>query len=85
MSHKQIEKKGQPSLSHLSTEQDRYLMEAKILARLPGELCNPLDGDIRGVVEIIHHNGVETPLEELQHRVASDVARSARHQNVRRH
>lgn len=82
---KRKKKKSRPIPSHLSNEQNRYLMETKILAGLPGKFHNSLDGDVRRVVEIIHHDGIEPPLKELQHRVAPDVARPARHQNILRH
>ncbi|RRT58514.1 hypothetical protein B296_00003846 [Ensete ventricosum] len=65
-------------------ESNRYPMEAEVLAELPGELPDPLESDLRGVVEVVHHDGAVTPLEELQHRMAADVPGTARHQNVPR-
>lgn len=59
-------------------------MEGEVLPELPRELPDPLEGDLRGVVEIVHHDGAVAPLEELQHGMAADVAGTAGDQNVPR-
>ena len=62
-----------------------YLINAQVFAVVAGEFSDALDGDLGGVVEVIHHDDGEPLEEELQHGVAPDVARAARDQHASRH
>lgn len=62
-----------------------HLVEGQVPAEFAGELHHPLHGHLRGVVEVVHDDGLESAEEELQHRVAPDVARSPRHEHPHRH
>ncbi|RWW63864.1 hypothetical protein BHE74_00028940 [Ensete ventricosum] len=59
-------------------------MEGEVIAELPREVPDPLEADLRGVVEVVDHDGAVAPLEELQHGMAADVAGTAGDQNVPR-
>ncbi|RWW33958.1 hypothetical protein GW17_00001310 [Ensete ventricosum] len=56
-------------------------MEGEVLSELPRELPDPLDGNLRGVVEAVQHDDPEAPFEELQRRVAADVPGATGDQN----
>lgn len=72
--------------SKLNTRGSRqYPIEGEILSELPRELPDPLQGDRRGVLEVIRHDGAVAPLEELQHGVATDVPGATSDEDVPRH
>ena len=46
-----------------------------------GEFADAVERDLGGVVEVVDDDDAEALLEELQHGVAADVSRAARHQD----
>lgn len=60
-------------------------MKSKVLAETSSEFRDSLDGDLGGVVKVIHDDDVEPFAEELQHGVAPDVAGTAGDQHAPRH
>lgn len=67
----------QLAASNPNRKAEEYLVKHEILAELPGELGDALDGDLGGVVEVVDHDDLVASQEELQDGVAPDVACAA--------
>lgn len=63
----------------------RYPVKDKIAGIFPSKLLHPLDSNSRRIIQIINHDGLVATQEQLQHRVAPDIPRSACHQYALRH
>jgi hypothetical protein len=62
-------------------EWPRHLVEREVAGVVPRERGDAADGQLGGVVEVVDDDGAEAREEELQHGVATDVARPARDQH----
>lgn len=61
------------------------LMKAEVGAMFAGELLDPLDGNLRRIVQIIDDHCLVSAEQQLQHRVGSDVPGATCHEYTRRH
>nr|AFK36931.1 unknown [Lotus japonicus] len=72
---------GNKNLLQRSSVPEVNLVKEEIIPKLSGELLDPVDCNIGGIVKVIDDDGFETAEQELKNGVTTDVTGSTGHQH----
>lgn len=71
----------QPIEIEQSAWKKEHLVKEEIIPKFSGELLDPVDCNIGGIVKVINDDGFETAEQELKNGVTTDVTGSTGHQH----